>query len=477
MNSPRTTTHEAFIIAVGLARLGAGIYLGFRPFDDTYITFRYARNLAAGFGFVYNIGEHVLGTTTPLWTMVLAVLHVCHIPLEPAALVLSLAADVVTAVLIFRIVVCLGYALSTATCAAVLFLSLFDYFSLSRSGMETAWFVLFTVLALEQTAARRFRWAGAAAALACLTRPEGVIASGVVALALLREPWRERVSALAVFLALTGAWVLFALYYFGSPVPQSIVAKASSVTGLEQLSWQNLLVFFATGQYGQYGVYKRTYFQLMPVMTILAGRAGLSFIVDRAYQRMLIVALFPAAFVIVLAAAHAFTYFTWYYGPIYPFLAMLAAMGMSVLAPSRAVPPLCAAICVAQLGTGILIKLPNDREDHIGKYQLVARGIPADRRIAIAAVEIGIIGWQAWPARVIDLEGLVTPDAVGVDPARYVELARPDYVVLPGDNNAVRFLRGAAGSRWFANEYALVASVPNGRLDYQTYRRQRAPDP
>ena len=55
----------------GVLRLAAGLWLGFRPFDDTYITFRYALNLASGFGFVYNIGQPVLGTTSPLWAMVL----------------------------------------------------------------------------------------------------------------------------------------------------------------------------------------------------------------------------------------------------------------------------------------------------------------------------------------------------------------------------------------------------------------------
>ena len=34
--------------------------------DDAFITFRYARNLAAGLGFVYNQGEPVMGTSTPL---------------------------------------------------------------------------------------------------------------------------------------------------------------------------------------------------------------------------------------------------------------------------------------------------------------------------------------------------------------------------------------------------------------------------
>ena len=40
--------------------------------DDAFITFRYAKNIASGEGFIYNPGEWVLGTSTPLYTLVLA---------------------------------------------------------------------------------------------------------------------------------------------------------------------------------------------------------------------------------------------------------------------------------------------------------------------------------------------------------------------------------------------------------------------
>src|ERR1051325_9635702 len=50
---------SVIVAAAGALRLAAGLWLGFRPFDDTYITFRYARNLASGAGFVYNIGQPV----------------------------------------------------------------------------------------------------------------------------------------------------------------------------------------------------------------------------------------------------------------------------------------------------------------------------------------------------------------------------------------------------------------------------------
>ena len=49
-------------LAFGLAQPPAHL-------DDAYITYRYARNLATGRGFVYNPGEAVMGTTAPLSTI------------------------------------------------------------------------------------------------------------------------------------------------------------------------------------------------------------------------------------------------------------------------------------------------------------------------------------------------------------------------------------------------------------------------
>jgi len=66
------------IVVAGVLRLCAGTSLGFRPFDDTYITFRYAVKLAAGQGFVYNINEPVLGTMTPLGRTTCRVLYLAR---------------------------------------------------------------------------------------------------------------------------------------------------------------------------------------------------------------------------------------------------------------------------------------------------------------------------------------------------------------------------------------------------------------
>jgi hypothetical protein len=38
-------------------------------YDDPYITYRFANNLVSGEGFVYNPGERILSTTTPLFAL------------------------------------------------------------------------------------------------------------------------------------------------------------------------------------------------------------------------------------------------------------------------------------------------------------------------------------------------------------------------------------------------------------------------
>lgn len=50
-------------------------------FDDAMISMRYAYNLAHGNGLVWNVGERVEGITNPLWTGIMAIVHLLPIGL------------------------------------------------------------------------------------------------------------------------------------------------------------------------------------------------------------------------------------------------------------------------------------------------------------------------------------------------------------------------------------------------------------
>jgi len=92
-----------FITAILFYALYAGIYIYqtsfiidgtryFVLFDDAMISMRYARNLAAGEGLVWNPGENpVEGYTNPLWVVFMAFFHLFPIPAEKISLAIQIS--------------------------------------------------------------------------------------------------------------------------------------------------------------------------------------------------------------------------------------------------------------------------------------------------------------------------------------------------------------------------------------------------
>ena len=61
-------------------------------FDDAMISMRYARNLVDGLGLVMNAGERVEGITNPLWTMVMALVHLSGVSSPQMSLLVQVMA-------------------------------------------------------------------------------------------------------------------------------------------------------------------------------------------------------------------------------------------------------------------------------------------------------------------------------------------------------------------------------------------------
>lgn len=59
-------------------------------FDDAMISMRYAYNLAHGNGLVWNVGERVEGITNPLWTGIMALVHLLPIGLNQTSLYIQI---------------------------------------------------------------------------------------------------------------------------------------------------------------------------------------------------------------------------------------------------------------------------------------------------------------------------------------------------------------------------------------------------
>ena len=210
--------------------------------EDFYITLRYAENLAHGLGLVYNPGEHVLGTTTPLYTLLLAL--IVRVGLDPVLCgkLFAVGADALSCWFIVRFARKIERPLAglcAATCFAILPLNLTE----SVKGMESSLVACAGIGAWCLLAERRQRAAWLCAALLTLLRIDGAMLAVILLLTCL---WRDRKlpwQGLSVYAAVTLPWMLYATVAFGSPIPTSLRAKLIVYAWHNSQAFPNLLPF------------------------------------------------------------------------------------------------------------------------------------------------------------------------------------------------------------------------------------------
>lgn len=230
--------HSRRIVAIAGTCLLAGVHLAahWGPFEDAYITFRYADHLLAGDGFAFNPGERVEGFSSFGWLVWLAALGAIGLPYVDLAPWLSTALGVVlslqTAWLARR---CAGGDhtagwLPVTAAAWVAAHGTWAYYA--ASAMETTLFACLINLALAFALTPGTRHAalfGITLALSAMTRPEGV---GYAALftagaSLDRKHRRDALVAAAAFVSLFAPYFLWRFEYFGFLAPNTYYAKAS----------------------------------------------------------------------------------------------------------------------------------------------------------------------------------------------------------------------------------------------------------
>lgn len=204
-------------------------------YDDSYISYRYAANLVAGHGLVFNLGEYVEGFSNLLWTLLVAAGLGLGFEAKLVGHVLGLSSGLLTLVGTYAYAAA-GLRPSQrpwAAIAAALVLVSPVFARWSTAGMETPLFAAMVICALAADAHRRAGAATLCATLATLTRPEGaLVAAAIFGFRLLRlgfrplEAWRGPLAYGAVMIALTA----FRLLYYGDPLPNTFYAKVGGAS-------------------------------------------------------------------------------------------------------------------------------------------------------------------------------------------------------------------------------------------------------
>lgn len=321
-----------------LLALAARLIPGPRTIDDSYITFRYARNLLAGEGFVYNIGQPVQGTTTPLYTFLMAGIGLltggaeANFPLN--ALVLNALADAATCTLLIRLGRRAGAEWPGLAAALAWAVAPFSV-TFAIGGLETSVYVLLlTGLALAYAEQRR-ALTGLLGALAILTRPDAVILVGPLILDRLVRAFRKtdgplNARELLAFLIPTLGWAAFATLTFGSPIPHSVQAKVGAYILPANDALIRLIQHYATPFLEQNllgsALAVGLGLVLYPFLYIVGARR-----LYRREPRLLGWLLYPALYFITFALPNPLI-FRWYLTPPLPvyYLGILAGVEMLV---------------------------------------------------------------------------------------------------------------------------------------------------
>ncbi|MDY7080787.1 MAG: hypothetical protein SXV54_28220 [Chloroflexota bacterium] len=468
---PRTLDifHRALFILLLLLALLARLVPGERMVDDAYITFRYARNVVEGTGFVYNPGERALGTTTPLYTLLMASLALVTGSRDFPAL--ALPVNALAGAASVGLLYILGKRLTghrAPAVAAALLWTLAPYsVTFAVGGMETDLTIALLLAAAYAHVTDHPRALAILSALALLARPDTAILLGLLwldlTLAQRRIPWREGL----ITLTLLAPWLIFGTLYFGSPLTSSIAAKSVTYRLPPEADLVRLIQHYSTPFFENALLGARWQFIGFAVYLVLCGLGGLRAI--RHNRRAWPLLVYPYVYLTIFAVANPLL-FRWYLSPPLPFYFLLILTGVWTLGNDAS------KLVVEKLGdrkTGdqsIILVLftaaalictvnawdlhPDHGPDRPApemawfKVELLytqaadlvlSRATPDD---TLCAGDIGVLGYRTG-LHILDTVGLVTPESTRhypTDPDIYVSnyaipadlvlALDPDYIVI-----------------------------------------------
>jgi Gpi18-like mannosyltransferase len=193
--------------------------------DDQFILYRYIRNLAFGNGFVYNQGEHILGATTATFTLLASFWQWVFksVSTPDVVAVLNLFLISLAAVFFYKVLRKLVENQIALLGSAIFILNLSKVIP---EGMETSLFILLSFSLIYFVLEQKNYLASVVLGLLVLTRPDALlIALLIFIFSFTKIGWEKTLKLALISAVIVLPWLLFATFYFGSFIPQSLLAK------------------------------------------------------------------------------------------------------------------------------------------------------------------------------------------------------------------------------------------------------------
>ncbi len=447
------------------------------PLDDAWIHYHFASNLVQGNGFVYNLGEPVSGSTSPLWVFVLAGAFFLSGEFLVTSKILSGLFFLGTAAAVYLFALQQGYQRRIALLSALLTVMAGRFGWASLSGMEVTLFTFLSMVAVMQHCRDRREGRNGLStavlfAVASLVRPEGyaLFTFATIDTMLEMRYTRERgcvitlravpLLPVCLYLVIIAPYLIFSYYTTGHCLPQTYYAQNELFGLLKRLEylkqyvasmWDDhpLLFFFIPFGIGGYfqSILKRGTEKTHGVSLLLlfwtVGYPLLAMLIApnaRHYHRYMM-PLIPFYMVI---AAGGFDRFLSAAGDFCNRLELVSRLGKWTVS-SR---PAAIAAYMVVIGVSVFLSVAvwshrfagdveNINSQQVAMGRWVKEHIPPEKVIALS--DIGAITFIAQRKKIIDMVGLVNPellDAVRNSEKAYQDVLldflhqhKPDYII------------------------------------------------
>ncbi len=412
--------------------------------DDPYITYRYARNLVNGVGFVYNAGERVLSTTTPLYALLLAGFGFLRVDIPTMGYWLSVASLGGAAFLLYGMAASVKKVWGGIVAGALLLVS---PALVMTFGLETNLYLMLGLGALTAYLRNRVTLAFALCALLTLTRNDGIVLTGILALDYV---WQQRalpgdmrnairdthfLRPFLVYLLILFPWLLFSTFYFGAPFPFTLAAKiAQAQSGL----WDTFAIgFFKWARDNALWLAPLCVFAVIGIVWAARAKSRVLLLLAWALLHLVAYSILGVAF------------YPWYVAPLIPALCFFAGIGVAqigeiqYLRRNQFLKYGAVILCGAFL-FGLELRAANDAgmtkpSPKVEAYERAANWLAQNTNAdaSVDALEVGVIGYFD-ERRTVDFVGLVDPQRVPYLRVREfadgVRRAHADYVIaIPPD--------------------------------------------
>jgi hypothetical protein len=422
--------HTLIFYSLGVLCIVAGLVIVFGGYgyDDPYITFRYAWNLTHGNGFVFNVGEPVLSTTTPGYTLILAAIGLFYENIPLLGTILSALGLGIGAVSLYAWARLVKQPVSGWVSGLLL---LTFPLLIATFGSEMCLYLGLLLGGFYLHVCGNSSWAIAIIALATMVRPDSILAAGLMMthdvfrprlvhcqMGQSTKPFWGRVSFLAkryipwqsltIYLALLLPWIVYGWGFFGSPVPVTLSAKQAQ--GQMEISQS-----FAWGAWKMAGEYAQDplYWLFLPLVVI-----GTWQIVAK-NRTWLILIVWTTCYFTAYTLLGVSRYF-WYYAPLVPGVVLTVAVGVDWIQTKIAswqwhrlwswAAILLLLACMVWANVKGLHYIQLNPDPRLRIYRQAGEWIDANlgKHASIGTLEVGVIGYYA-RRRIVDFAGLLQP--------------------------------------------------------------------